>query len=172
MNLKVTLVSVPLDKARNFENQRISELDFLRSPPTGAEISEVSFVNISVPNSNGGNLIEFDFYQNWSRDAISNDLLRGPGMYMVRVESREKARDDDGLVDEQRVPSYTKEARLFFKVVNEFQVDSDATVLLVNNTDKDPYRQRYSSLELDEDANSGAASVAVGGPFQHSHSLL
>jgi hypothetical protein len=132
---KVTLVSIPLSLGGT-GGHRISELDFVTPTVASAESSLVQ--EFTIADFVAGN-VQFKFFGNWSR--VAGNLQRGPANYMVKVEAKEKDRTDLGLYAEQRTGSFTKEARLFFKVVNEFKVDSDVNILLVNNTDHDPYVQ-------------------------------
>lgn len=136
IKFRYTLVSVPLDQPYDDPDQyqqRISEIDFDigGKPP----VSDIFMVTEGEP---GEGEISYTFSEHWQAED-GNILKRGPGLYMVKVEAQEKARIGD-LYDIQKIPNYTKETRLFFKVVNEFIPDDSSQFLLVNNTDHDPYK--------------------------------
>ena len=143
IKFKFTLVSVPLQKADVFAYQGINELSHMMGGGGDVASSDICYETII---DGGKNSVSYPFYEHWTNGGTGL-LKRGPGMYMIRVEAQEKARaDNTGLYDSQKYAQYTKEARLFFKVTNEFIPKASASVLLVNNTDHNPYQQVMNNM--------------------------
>lgn len=131
---RYTLVALPLVQPYIYRNQfmsRVSELDFT----TASTSEEASWIL-----SGNSTSVTVPFYPNWSREGgFSGNLKRGPSAYMLRVETLEPGKTGD-VFDTQKKDTYTKEARMFFKIVNAFDIQSNTQFLLINNTDHDPYK--------------------------------
>lgn len=135
---RYTLCSVPLIQPYTDQFQyhsRISEIDFL----TAASLTEVMLTSDTGDDASSKT---YTFYDSWSRDSSSN-LLRGPSLYMIRVEALEPQKTGNFNTTGAQ---YTKESRLFFRIVNKFTVKSGTQILLVNNTDHDPYQLKNFEL--------------------------
>ncbi len=139
-DFRVTLVALPLVNPRDsvFElHGRISQLDF-SAPPQQGEVSYTLFAN-----SGNASSFSLPFYPTWGRSSgTTGTLQRGPSLYTLRVEALEPAHSGE-LSTAQKTAQYTKETRLYFRVVNKFTLYDETMFLLVNNTDHDPYQLRY-----------------------------
>jgi hypothetical protein len=149
IRFRVSLVVLPLDQPYQDATQypmRISEMDFSGlGTPEPDQVFEVQV------GATGQNVFEFEFNENWESNGL-DVTKRGPGLFMVKVEAEERARPSGDIYESQKAASFTKENRIFFKIVNEFKgLDKDSNgdyvrqpetpFLLVNNTDHDPYMQ-------------------------------
>lgn len=155
MEYRYTLTPVAMNQPKTDVSQnhaRITELDFY---------PDVTRDEIFSTNISSANFMTYQFTENWEANTSGNLTKRGPSLYMVKVEAREKQRSGDGLTDTQKVAQFTKEKRLFFKIVNEFEVEPKALFLLINNTDQDPFRQDNSDFLSDERTDYRVPSTAI-----------
>lgn len=132
---RYTLVTVAHDQPvfdLDQSQARITELDFY---------PDVNVADIYESTTSSSNQITFTFSGNFAGNSAGNIARRGPSLYMLRVEAQEKARTGNGVTESQKSANFTKEKRLFFRVVNEFVAEDDTQFLIVNNTDQDPFRQ-------------------------------
>ena len=143
MKFKFTLVSVPLERFSttlgvNAYNS-IPELHPMNGGSGQPDTTDICYVTeIAAPLYT----MTYNFYEHWTNGGASGNLKRGPGYYMLRVEAQEKDRSTNtGLYPCQKPAQYTKEARIFFKVTNAFTPETAASILLINNTDHNPYKQ-------------------------------
>ncbi|MBF0245992.1 MAG: hypothetical protein HQL31_12110, partial [Planctomycetes bacterium] len=134
---RVTLVSMqllhPVDESYDPDmfTHRVHELNVSGST---IDVSDTERISTQLVD---GNSATFTFYEAWARE--NGSLRRGPGLYMVRVEAMEPARTDTRLTTSAKKAQYTKESRVFFKIVNKYKPTAKAQFLLVDNTNRDPY---------------------------------